>query len=85
LHITSFTSKEADLYIKEKGNKHLESNVIKQVGGTNPLLLSCLSKNHRRLAQYSQSVKVEMECFWTGICILKKDVDFVKQFLESQN
>ena len=26
-----------------------------------------------------------MECFWTGICILKKDVDFVKQFLESQN
>ena len=83
LRITGFTSKETNLFIKEKGTS-LKPEEVKLIGGTNPGLLSLLDKNDN-IHKYSAKVKIEMETFLERNLHLKREVESVKEFLHLHN
>lgn len=69
--ITGFTEEEAKLYIASEGFKH-KFEQIKDISGTNPLLLSLLRKDDK-IAEYRARILMEEEDFYTGILIFQEN------------
>ena len=81
--ITGFTEEEAKLYIASEGFKH-KFEQIKDISGTNPLLLSLLRKDDK-IAEYRARILMEEEDFLhRNFNISRKRKDGIKAFLEHE-